>query len=166
MFMNIQYQNNRVFTWLGRFCFVLFVCLFVVGVFFGGVLFNMHVSSSSIVLYFPYSLIRTHFACVEVLFPYFVWRVCKKNITFCCCCLFCFCFVFIDLVAIKHWQTGKSQKILKQSCKHLFILTELPIIWLIIGSNNIFNIEVNGALGIHVIVQRKIGIGFGSALII
>ena len=53
------------------------------------------------------------------------------------------------------WQTDKKkQAILKQSCKDLFIWTELPIVWLIIGSDNIFNIEVNGALAMHVIVHN------------
>ena len=41
------------------------------------------------------------------------------------------------------------KKILKQSCKDLCIWTELPIVWLIIGSDNIFNIEVNEALAIN-----------------
>ncbi len=52
-------------------------------------------------------------------------------------------------------QTDKKQEILKQSCKDLFICIELPIVW-IIGSNNIFNIEVNGALLIHVIVHNSL----------
>ncbi len=39
----------------------------------------------------------------------------------------------------------KKQETLKETCKELFIWTELPIVWLIIGSDNIFNIEVNGA---------------------
>ncbi len=43
------------------------------------------------------------------------------------------------------WQTDKKQEILKQSCRDLFIWTELPIVWLIIGSDNVFNIQVNGA---------------------
>ena len=55
------------------------------------------------------------------------------------------------------WQTDKKQKILKQSCKDLFIWTELPIVWLIIGSDNIFNIEVNEALAIHSLMQIGIG---------
>ncbi len=57
------------------------------------------------------------------------------------------------------WQTDKK-KILKQSCKDLLVWTELPIVWSIVGSDNIFNIEVNGALAIHVHVivhnQNKI----------
>ncbi len=47
------------------------------------------------------------------------------------------------------------------------MLTELPIVWLIIGSDNIFNIEVNGAFCIckvHVecaqFAVRKIGNGY------
>ncbi len=44
------------------------------------------------------------------------------------------------------WQTDKKHEILKQGCKDLFIWTELPIVWLIIWSDNIFNIEVNGVL--------------------
>ncbi len=52
------------------------------------------------------------------------------------------------------WQTDKKQEILKQSFKDLFIWTELPIIWLIIRSDSNFNIEVNGALEIHVIVHN------------
>ena len=50
------------------------------------------------------------------------------------------------------WQTDEKQEIPKQSCKDLFIWTELPIVWLIIGSDNIFNIDVNRALAMHVIV--------------
>ncbi len=47
----------------------------------------------------------------------------------------------------------KKRKILKQSCKDLFIWTELPNVWLIIGSNNIFNID---PLAIDVIVHNSI----------
>ncbi len=54
------------------------------------------------------------------------------------------------------WQTDKKQEILKQSCKDLFIWTELPIVWIIIGSDNIFNIEVNGVLAMHVIVHNSL----------
>ena len=36
------------------------------------------------------------------------------------------------------WQTDKKQQILKQRNKDLFIWTELLIVWLIIGSNYIF----------------------------
>ncbi len=53
-------------------------------------------------------------------------------------------------------QTDKKQEILKQSCKDLFIWTELSIFWLIIGSDNIFNIDINGALAIHIIVQNSL----------
>ena len=43
------------------------------------------------------------------------------------------------------WQTYQKQETLKQNCENLFIWTELPILFvcLIIGSDNIFNIEVN-----------------------
>ena len=44
---------------------------------------------------------------------------------------FRFCLVCVDLVA--NWS-----KIFNQSYKDLFTWTELPIVWLIIGSNNIF----------------------------
>ncbi len=54
------------------------------------------------------------------------------------------------------WQIDKKQEILKQSCKDLFIWTELPIVWLIIGSDNIFNIDVNGALAIHILMQNSL----------
>ncbi len=38
---------------------------------------------------------------------------------------------------------------MKQSCKDFFILAELlPTVWLIIGYDNTFNIEVNGAFAI------------------
>ncbi len=59
------------------------------------------------------------------------------------------------------WQTDRKQEILKQSSKGFSIWTELPIVWLIIGSDNIFNIEVNEALAIdvHTTRQSKIGIG-------
>ena len=53
------------------------------------------------------------------------------------------------------WQIIKKQEILKKSCKDLFIWTELTIIWLIIGSDNVFKIEVNRALAIHVIVHNS-----------
>ena len=43
------------------------------------------------------------------------------------------------------WQSDKKQEILTQSCKDLFILAEIPIVWLIIGLNNIFSIDVEGA---------------------
>ncbi len=49
------------------------------------------------------------------------------------------------------WQTDKKQQIIKHSCKDMFILTELSIVWLIIGSDNIFNTEVNGAFAVHII---------------
>ena len=41
-----------------------------------------------------------------------------------------------------------------QSYKDLFILTELPIIWIIIWSDNIFSIEINGAFAIYIIVYN------------
>ena len=59
----------------------------------------------------------------RVLFPDFVWRVAE---------------IFL---VILYWFGGKlikNQEILKQSCKDLFIWTELPIVWLIIGSDNYF----------------------------
>ncbi len=63
-----------------------------------------------------------------------------KNVRF---CLFC-----IDFVT----KVIKTQEILS---KDLFILAELPIVWLITPCNNIFTIiEVNGALAIHVIVHK------------
>ncbi len=53
-------------------------------------------------------------------------------------------------------QTDKKQEIQKQSCKDLFIWTELSIKFDRIrsDSDNIFNIEVNGALAIHIIVHN------------
>ncbi len=54
------------------------------------------------------------------------------------------------------WKIDKNQEILKQSCKDLLIWTKLPIVWLIVGSDNIFNIEVNRALDIHVIVHNSL----------
>ncbi len=44
-------------------------------------------------------------------------------------------------------------EIIKETGKALFIWTELQIVRLIIGSDNIFYIEVNGALAIHVIEE-------------
>ena len=44
---------------------------------------------------------------------------------------------------------------MRQSCKDLFILAELPIAWLI-RSDNIFNIEVNGAFVINMIVHNSL----------
>ncbi len=44
------------------------------------------------------------------------------------------------------WQTDKKQEILKQSCKDLFIWSKLPIVWLIIGSDNIFIVVAMGLL--------------------
>ncbi len=58
--------------------------------------------------------------------------------------------------ALIWWQTDKKQEILKQSCEDLFIWTKLPIVWLIIGSDNIFNIEVNGTLAIHFFVHYSL----------
>ncbi len=67
---------------------------------------------------------------IEVLFPDFVWKVCRK------------CYISVGYFVLILWQTDNSKReILKQSCKNLFIWTELPIIWLIIGSD-IFNIEL------------------------
>ena len=43
-----------------------------------------------------------------------------------------------------------------QSCKDLFIWIELPIVWLIIRSDNILNMDVNGELAIHVIVHNSL----------
>ena len=54
------------------------------------------------------------------------------------------------------WQIDQKQEILKQSCKDHFIWTELPIVWLIIGSDNIFNMEVNEALAMYVIVHNSL----------
>ena len=46
---------------------------------------------------------------------------------------------------------------MKQSCKDLFIRTELPIVWVTIRSDNIFNIEeVNGALAMDVILHNSL----------
>ncbi len=59
-------------------------------------------------------------------FPDFEWRICRK----------------FYIWVILYWFDGKlikKQEILKQSCKDLFIWTKLPIIWLIIRSDNIFN---------------------------
>ena len=53
------------------------------------------------------------------------------------------------------WQTDKKQEILKQSCKGLFIMDRTAIFFgLIIGSDNIFNMEVSGALAIYAIVHN------------
>ena len=55
------------------------------------------------------------------------------------------------------WQSDKKQEILKQTCKdYLFILAELPIVWLIIRSDNIFNIEADGAFAINMIVHNPL----------
>ncbi len=54
------------------------------------------------------------------------------------------------------WQTDKKQEILKQSGKDLFIWTELPVVSFIIAFDNMFNIEVNGALGVHVIEKNPV----------
>ena len=54
------------------------------------------------------------------------------------------------------WQSDKKQEILKWSCKDLFIMAKLPIKWLIIGSDNIFNIQVNGSFAIHIIVHNSL----------
>ncbi len=48
------------------------------------------------------------------------------------------------------WQTDQ-----KQEQSKLQGPVYLPIIWLIIGSDNIFYIEVNGKLAIHVIVHKS-----------
>ena len=53
-------------------------------------------------------------------------------------------------------QTDKKQEIQKQSSKDLFIWTLLPILWLIIGLDNIFDIEVDGTLAICVIVHNSL----------
>ncbi len=53
-------------------------------------------------------------------------------------------------------QTDKKQEILKHNCKGFFIWTKLAIVWVIIGSDNIFNTEVNGVLAIHFIVHNSL----------
>ncbi len=45
-------------------------------------------------------------------------------------------------------KSDKKQEILKQSCNDLFILAELPIVWRIIRSDNIFNIIISSQWGI------------------
>ena len=67
--------------------------------------------------------------------------------------MFIFCLFCIDLVIM---QCNKKQEILKQSCKDLFILVVPSILWLIIGPNNIFNIDVNGLFAIHIIVHNSL----------
>ncbi len=50
-----------------------------------------------------------------------------------------------------------------KSCKDLFILAELPVVWLFVWSDNIFNIEVNGGFAIHILIYNsltQIGIGW------
>ncbi len=49
----------------------------------------------------------------------------------------------------------KKQEILKQSCKDLYILVELPIVLLIIGSDSIFNIDINGAFATNMNVRNS-----------
>ncbi len=79
---------------------------------------------------------------VKVLFPDFVEGL-PKILDF-------------DYFVLIWWHADRKQEILNQSCKALFILTELVIIWLIVGSDNFFNMEVNGALAIHVIAHNSL----------
>ncbi len=54
------------------------------------------------------------------------------------------------------WQSDKKQQIPKQSYKDLIMLAELPTVWLIIRSYNIFTIEVNGAFAINMVVHNSL----------
>ncbi len=64
------------------------------------------------------------------------------------------------ILVILYWfggKTIKNKKFMKQSCKNqgfIFILAETPLVWIVIASDNIFNIEVNGAFAIHMIVHN------------
>ena len=60
-------------------------------------------------------------------------------------------FVYFVLIL---WQSDTKQEILNQSCKELFILAELTIVS--VGSDNIFNIEVNGGFAINMIVHNSL----------
>ncbi len=64
------------------------------------------------------------------------------------------------ILVILYWFGGKLIEN-KKTWSRVASWTELPIVWLIIRSDNIFHTEVNGglAIGLHVIVQRKFGIG-------
>ena len=47
----------------------------------------------------------------------------------------------LEILGILYWFGSKvieNKKNLKQSCKYLFVMAELPIVWLIVGSDNIF----------------------------
>ncbi len=64
---------------------------------------------------------------------------------------------FVVIFIMIWWQTDKkNQEIMKQSYKDMFIWPELPVVWLIIGLIIILNIEVNGALAIHVIAHKSL----------
>ena len=43
---------------------------------------------------------------------------------------------------------------MKQSCQDLFILAKLPIVWLIIGCYNNFNIEICGDFALHILMYN------------
>ncbi len=62
-----------------------------------------------------------------------------------------FCLLCANFVT-NSYKNKKSTE--KQSCKGLFILAELPIVWLLIGSDNIYNGEVNGEFAKHIIVHN------------
>ena len=61
-------------------------------------------------------------------------------------------------LVILYWFGGKLIKKQRnpeaelQLAWNLFIWTEVTIVWLIIGSDNIFNIEVNGALAMYTLL--------------
>ncbi len=57
------------------------------------------------------------------------------------------CFVLI------WWQTNPEAEL---TCKDLFIWIQLPIVLSIFRSDNIYNVEVNGALSIQVIVHNSL----------
>ncbi len=62
------------------------------------------------------------------------------------------------------WQKYKKQENLKQSCKDLFILAAITITKLIIRSDNIFNVEVNGAFAMimhNMLTQNHSRLNFG-----
>ncbi len=52
------------------------------------------------------------------------------------------------------WKSDKRQEIMKQSCKNMFILSELPFVCP--DPNNIFNIKDNGAFAINMVVQNSL----------
>ncbi len=58
-------------------------------------------------------------------------------------------------------QSHKEEEILRQSYKDLFILAELPI-----GSDKIFNIDLNGALKMHIIIVHNLLMQTWNRLII